>query len=86
MKLEYYDNSNDSEIKVSSKFFDAGIKDEYIIKLVNGFDMSLSTGIKNVFNSYPDDFDKGINRDPAYIYGPNLPRSVYFGIKVGNLL
>ncbi len=48
--------------------------------------MSLSTGIKNVFNSYQDDFDKGINRDPAYIYGPNLPHSVYFGTKVSNLL
>lgn len=71
---------------MSLTFFDAGIKGEYIIKLVNGFEMSLSTGIKNVFNSYQDDFDKGINRDPAYIYGPNLPHSVYFGTKVSNLL
>ncbi len=86
MKLEYYGQSNNGELKVSPTFFDAGIKGEYVIKLVKGFDMSLSAGVKNMFNSYQDDFDKGINRDPAYIYGPNLPRSVYFGIKVGNLL
>lgn len=52
MKLAYYGNSNDGEIKVSPTFFDAGIKGEYNIKLVKGFDMSLSAGIKNVFNSY----------------------------------
>ncbi|WP_185957412.1 TonB-dependent receptor [Saccharicrinis carchari] len=86
MKLEYYGNSEGGEIKVSPEFFDAGIKGEYKIKMIKGFDMSISAGIKNVFNSYQDDFDKGINRDPAYIYGPSLPRSVYFGIKVGNWL
>ena len=33
-----------------------------------------------------NDFDSGIDRDPAYIYGPTSPRTIYFGIKIGNML
>jgi outer membrane receptor for ferrienterochelin and colicins len=42
--------------------------------------------VKNIFNSWQRDFDRGIDRDPAYIYGPAYPRSVYLGVKFGNLL
>ncbi|WP_262921424.1 hypothetical protein [Maribellus maritimus] len=42
--------------------------------------------MKNIFNSYQNDFDEGIDRDPGYIYGSTLPRTVYLGIKVGNML
>lgn len=45
--------------------------------------MQLNGGIKNIFNSYQNDFDSGINRDPAYIYGPVTPRTLYFGLKLG---
>ncbi len=37
-------------------------------------------GIKNIFNAYQKDFDIGKNRDSNYIYGPNLPRTVFIGI------
>ncbi len=86
MKLDYYGNTQEGEFINSDDFFDVGIKGEYVIKAAKGFDISLSTGIKNLFNAYQNDFDSGINRDPAYIYGPGLPRSIYFGIKIGNLL
>jgi TonB dependent receptor. len=43
-------------------------------------------GMKNIFNSYQKDFDKGIERDPSYIYGPSLPRTVFLGLRIGNLL
>jgi len=46
----------------------------------------LSAGIKNILNSYQSDFDYGINRDPSYIYGPMAPRTLFFGIKIGNPL
>jgi outer membrane receptor for ferrienterochelin and colicins len=48
--------------------------------------MQMFVGMKNIFNSYQGDFDSGINRDPGYLYGPSLPRTIYFGIKIGNLL
>ncbi|WP_430936452.1 TonB-dependent receptor [Saccharicrinis sp. 156] len=98
MKLEYFgpdaayveDNNGDvilqGEFRDSKDFFDVGIKGEYIIKAAKGFDISLNAGLRNIFNSYQDDFDSGINRDPGYIYGPGLPRSIYVGVKIGNLL
>jgi outer membrane receptor for ferrienterochelin and colicins len=75
----------EGELKTSGTFFDMGIKFRYNIKL-NGATLQLFTGIKNIFNSYQDDFDYGIDRDPGYIYGPMNPRTIYFGLKVGNML
>ena len=39
-------------------------------------------GIKNVFDAYQSDFDFGKNRDSNYVYGPSLPRTFFFGLKV----
>ena len=47
--------------------------------------LELYGGIKNVTNSYQDDFDFGKNRDSNYIYGPGAPRSVFAGIKIKSL-
>ena len=69
----------------SDSFFDLGIKVCYTLKL-NGASVQFLGGVKNIFNSYQSDFDSGIERDPAYMYGPLAPRTVYFGIKFGNLL
>ena len=73
------------ELRKSDPFFDLGSKIHYDMKL-NGASLQLFTGIKNIFNSFQSDFDSGIDRDPAYIYGPVSPRTVYFGIKIGNEL
>jgi len=73
------------ELHQSSSFLDMGFKFSYDIKL-NGASIRLFAGAKNFFNSYQNDFDMGIDRDPAYIYGPVSPRTLYFGIKVGNKL
>jgi outer membrane receptor for ferrienterochelin and colicins len=45
-------------------------------------DFELMTGVRNLFNQYQDDFDRGKNRDSNYIYGPMQPRSVFAGLKV----
>ena len=75
----------EGELRSSDAFFDLGLKLSYTIKL-NGASVEFSGGIKNILNSYQDDFDYGINRDPAYIYGPITPRTVFVGIRFGNLL
>lgn len=72
-------------LKKSDPFFDMGGKLNYDIKL-NGCSVRFFAGIKNIFNSYQTDFDMGIDRDPSYIYGPISPRTIYFGIKIGNKL
>jgi len=71
------------ELRVSNPFFDLGIKAKYSLKL-NGAKLQLFGGIKNIFNSYQNDFDIGAHRDPSYIYGPSQPRTVYVGVKIGN--
>ena len=73
------------ELRETGSFFDAGFKMSYDIKLTDVMKMEISGGVKNIFNSYQSDFDTGIDRDPAYIYGPISPRTIYFGVKIGNL-
>ena len=73
------------ELRESHPFYDLGTKLSYKFRL-NGASMQLFVGMKNIFNSYQDDFDAGIDRDPGYLYGPSQPRTVYFGFKIGNLL
>ena len=78
-------NSEDGELRKSDPFFDLGIKISYNIK-VNGATLQLFAGAKNNFNSYQNDFDLGIDRDPGYMYGPNQPRMIYLGFRIGNRL
>ncbi|UMB52653.1 TonB-dependent receptor [Lutibacter sp. A64] len=78
-------NPEDGELRESDTFFDAGLKITKTIKLAHN-NLEISGGIKNIFNSFQEDFDTGIDRDPAYIYGPMTPRTIYFGLKFGNIL
>ncbi len=89
MLVTYFGNTiadpEAGELRESDPFFDLGLKLRYDFKL-NGATLRVFGGMKNIFNSYQDDFDEGVDRDPGYIYGPTLPRSVYFGVKIGNFL
>lgn len=78
-------NPEGGELRESNPFFDLGLRVGYDIK-VNGATLEVFGGFKNIFNSYQSDFDSGIDRDPGYIYGPNQPRMVYFGLRIGNKL
>lgn len=78
-------DSENGELRKTNSFLDLGAKLSYQYRL-NGASIQLFVGIKNMFNSYQNDFDSGVNRDPGYLYGPSSPRSIYFGLKIGNLL
>lgn len=78
-------NTEVGELRQSDPFFDLGLKIRYTIKL-NGASLQLFAGVKNLLNSYQTDFDSGIDRDPGYMYGPGQPRTVYLGIRLGNML
>lgn len=67
--------------EVSKPFFDLNFKIAYGIKLKDNMILEVSLGMKNIFNSYQKDFDKGELRDAGYIYGPVLPRSLFAGVK-----
>ena len=63
-------------------FWDMGFKAAYEFKIYNSFALQLNAGVQNIFNSFQKDFDSGADRDSGYIYGPTLPRTAYFGIKL----
>ncbi|MFV0331708.1 MAG: TonB-dependent receptor [Dysgonomonas sp.] len=80
------ENPEEGKLYKSKSFFDAGLKLHYDMRLTGNVTVEWFAGLKNIFNSYQNDFDKGIDRDPSYIYGPSLPRTVFLGFKIGNLL
>ncbi len=70
------------ELLKTKPFFDTGAKITYNLKLKANYYLQFNLGIKNIFNSFQTDLDKGKYRDAGFIYGPQLPRSVYFGLKM----
>ncbi|MBR5103778.1 MAG: TonB-dependent receptor [Bacteroidales bacterium] len=63
-------------------FLDMGLKGSYDFKIYKSFSMQVNAGIQNIFNSFQKDFDSGADRDSGYMYGPTLPRTFFFGIKL----
>jgi outer membrane receptor for ferrienterochelin and colicins len=63
-------------------FWDMGLKAAYDLRIYKSFTLQLNVGVQNILNSFQKDFDFGPDRDSGYIYGPTLPRSFYFGIKL----
>ena len=61
-----------------------GLKLSYDFKLASTT-LQLYGGVKNLLNSYQNDFDKGAERASSYVYGPMLPRTLYIGFKLGNI-
>ena len=69
------------EFLVSPVFNTIGFKSTYIQSFKSsGIKMEYSIGIKNLTNDYQQEFDSLKNRDSNFIYGPSLPRTIYFGL------
>ena len=84
MLCPHFESSGTSEdvLKKTPAFFDLNAKLTYSFKLMKTSMMSISAGIVNIFNSFQNDLDKGVDRDSDYIYGPALPRSITFEVKL----
>ena len=63
-------------------FLDMGFKAAYDFKIYKSFSMQVNAGAQNIFNSFQNDFDSGADRDSGYMYGPTLPRTIFFGLKL----
>jgi outer membrane receptor for ferrienterochelin and colicins len=74
------------ELKTTEAFADINLKFGYRIGKGKAFDLKLEAGVQNIFNSYQSDFDFGVNRDAGYMCGPMKPRTIFIGLKAGNLL
>lgn len=75
-----------NQYRTSDPTFEINLKAGYTFEF-NSIDsgLELYCGVKNLMNTYQDDFDNWRNRDSNYIYGPSLPRTFYIGIRVKGL-
>lgn len=73
--------ATDAEV-VTPTFFDMGVKVSYDIPLYRLYSLQVNVGVKNIFNAYQKDIDKGVYRDAGYIYGPSLPRTFLVGLNL----
>ena len=79
--------SSGTVLEKSDNFFDLGAKLAYNLKMkmfheTDPTELKLYIGIKNILNSYQDDFDTGISRHAGYVYGPRFPRTYYCGAQL----
>lgn len=74
------------ELVSTPVFIDGSIKMFYDLKISKSLKLQLNAGVQNVFNSFQNDFDRGEFRDSGYTYGPIRPRTISFGIVIGNIL
>ena len=84
MLVQHMESSGtETDIAVTTpSFFDMNLKLAKDFSLFQGVTLQANCGVMNIFNSFQDDFDKGVDRDSGYMYGPMMPRSMYAGIKL----
>lgn len=74
------------EYVTTTSFTELSVKVGYTFPLaIVESGLEVFAGIKNLTNSYQNDFDSGKYRDSNYIYGPATPRTISFGIKLKSL-
>ncbi|MBN1424565.1 TonB-dependent receptor [Candidatus Fermentibacteria bacterium] len=65
----------------SDRYVHADIGATLRLPLNNGLDAKVNAGVKNIFDAFQDDLDVGRDRDPAYVYGPWQPRTMFIGLE-----
>lgn len=79
------DDPEEGELRQSDPFLDLGLRVSHNFRF-NGNTFQVYAGMRNILNSYQKDFDTGIDRDPGYVYGPIFPRTILFGVRLGNFI
>lgn len=86
MKVPHFagaENQSVDEIITSDSFSELSGKIGYTMNIVKqGLNIEIYAGMKNITNAYQSSFDIGKNRDSNFVYGPGMPRTVFFGIKL----
>jgi outer membrane receptor for ferrienterochelin and colicins len=73
------------QLKKSGNYLIPDILLSYDVHFSNEIEIQFYAGLKNIFNTFQNDHDKGVYRDSGYIYGPAQPRTLNFGVRFGNI-
>lgn len=68
----------------SRPFYDLNLKLAWHMDVHDDILFEIAGGVRNIFNSYQDDFDRGPQRDSDYVYGPAQPRTFFISLQLGN--
>lgn len=60
--------------------FDVGLNKTW--EIGKGRTLTANVGVRNLFNTFQDDLDRGAFRDPTFVYGPRQPRMFFAGLTV----
>ncbi|MGD8777996.1 MAG: TonB-dependent receptor [Ignavibacteria bacterium] len=80
-KMVVPNESIEQILEPDETFFEFDLGFSYKVPAFDYFGGKINLGIKNIFDSYQEDLGIGADRDPAYVYGPQLPRRIYFGFE-----
>ncbi|MBN1458590.1 MAG: TonB-dependent receptor [Armatimonadetes bacterium] len=82
MKVPHYSGYvPDNVLEDTPWFFDWDLGLSYHLPIKQGPKLKLSFIARNILDSFQSDLDKGGLRDAGYVYGPALPRSLWFELK-----
>jgi outer membrane receptor for ferrienterochelin and colicins len=68
-----------NRLRETPAFVELNGKISYIVSSAPFIEIGI--GMHNIMNSFQTDKDRGVTRDPYYIYGPVRPRTMYFEMK-----
>ena len=74
--------SGEQVIVKSPNFYEQNLRAAYTFSLTDNYKLEVFAGVKNIFDQYQKDFDKGKDRDADYISGPQHPRTYFMGLKL----
>jgi len=72
---------DEDKLETTQSFWVLNLKLHRPINITDNKKISVFLGAYNVFNSYQEDLDEGVDRDSGYVYGPTRPRSFYMGFE-----
>lgn len=73
----------DDRLVKTNPFHEINLKTSYTFDLKSDVQLQLNAGVQNVFNAYQNNFDRGVDRDAAFVFGPSRPRTFFVGVKIG---
>ncbi|MCB2204587.1 TonB-dependent receptor [bacterium] len=76
------DATRERLVETTDTFIDIDVGGSLRFPLSENTNLELNAGVKNLLDAYQEDLQRGVDRDPGYLYGPTQPRRLYLGVDV----